>query len=261
MSLSTAQAQRAIFLAAVCNQTYAQFSNHDGSFVLPINYTLYDTIEARSFIGIWERFGFILQSEEEIIIAFRGTSSAPNWIADAIASQRKFKYLKESTDTHIGFTGIYSSARKQIKSALKRLSEDKALFITGHSLGAALAILCAVDVAANTSRNPFLFTYGSPRVGDPAFSKTFKQYVPDSYRFANRFDPVTYAPPSIYKLPKRDKSYYYSHVPAMIPLDFLKGSVSGNHVIGSYYAELAKLDIKFSEQLQAANPGLCPSSS
>ncbi|MEK3734431.1 MULTISPECIES: lipase family protein [Paenibacillus] len=258
MKLNTAQTQRAIFLAAVCGQTYMQFSNQDGRFVLPANYTLFDTIEAQSLIGIWERFGYIIQSDQEIIIAFRGTSSAPNWIADVIASQRKFKYVQENVLTHAGFTGIYNSARKQIKSALRRLSKDKALFITGHSLGAALAVLCAVDVAANTARVPVLFTYGSPRIGDPAFAQAFKRYVPNSYRIASTFDPVTYAPPSIYKLPKRDKAYYYSHVPTLIPLDFLKGSISGNHVIGSYYAELAKLDPQFSEKLREANPGLCP---
>ncbi|GJM71723.1 hypothetical protein HMSSN036_39390 [Paenibacillus macerans] len=88
MELNGAEVRRGLFLAAVCSQTYAQFSNEDGSFVLPPGYSLFDTIEAKSFIGVWERFGFILQSPEEIVIAFRGTSSTTNWIADAIASQK-----------------------------------------------------------------------------------------------------------------------------------------------------------------------------
>lgn len=97
MELNAAQVQRALFLAAVCSQTYAQFSNEDGSFVLPPGYSLFDTIEAKSFIGVWERFGFILHSPEEIVIAFRGTSSTTNWIADAIASQKSCGYIKESS--------------------------------------------------------------------------------------------------------------------------------------------------------------------
>ena len=76
------------FLGAICGQTYTQFSNTDGSFVLPLNYSLYDTIEANSLISVSERFGFILESPDEIIIAFRGTSSTTNWISDAIASQK-----------------------------------------------------------------------------------------------------------------------------------------------------------------------------
>jgi len=42
------QEQWAIFLAAICGQTYTQFSNMDG----------------------WERFGFILESSQEILLPF-----------------------------------------------------------------------------------------------------------------------------------------------------------------------------------------------
>lgn len=251
--------KRAIFLAAICGQTYVQFENADGSFVVPARYSLHDTIEARSIIGVWERFGFILESAQEIIIAFRGTSSTTNWIADIIASQKKFKYIKEDCLTHRGFTNIYASARGQIISALAKLSSDKTLYITGHSLGAALATLCAVDMAANTSfRCPLLFTFGSPRVGDPAFAKAFAKYVPNSYRTANLFDVVTHAPPSVYKLPKREKRYYYSHVRTLSSRQFQNGSLGANHVISSYFAELSKLQPQFTEQLCSANPGFCP---
>lgn len=134
MGMTKDQVQRAIFMAAVCSETYTQFMNPDGSFVLPSAYTLYDTIEAKSLNRIWEPFGFIIQSDTEIIVAFRGTSSTTNWIDDAMASQIPFKYIKESCLTHRGFTNIYASARKQVLSALSKLSSDKALFITGHSL-------------------------------------------------------------------------------------------------------------------------------
>lgn len=258
MELNSAEVQRALFLAAVCSQTYAQFANQDGSFILPANYSLYDTLEAKSLIGVWERFGFILESANEIVIAFRGTSSATNWIADAIASQKNFKFIKEACLTHRGFTGIYSSARRQLLSALDRLPADKTLYLTGHSLGGALATLCAVDIAANTARSPILFTYGSPRAGDPDFAKALAKYVPNSYRIANLFDVVTHAPPYVYKLPKREQVYYYSHVPASSLLNFQNGSLSSNHIIGSYFAELAKREPEFAARLSAANPGFCP---
>lgn len=259
MGKNHAQEQRAIFLAAICGQTYEQYSNKDGSFVVPLNYSVVDTIEARSLINIWERFGFILESPEEIIIAFRGTSSTTNWISDAIASQKNFKYIKETCLTHRGFTDIYSSARGQIFSALTMLSPEKTLYITGHSLGAALATLCAIDIAANTGYNsPYLFTYGSPRVGDPAFTSVFSKYVRNSCRTANLLDIVTHAPPPIYKLPKREKKYYYSHVHTSSPLPFQNGSLGANHIIGSYFAELSKLEPQYTQLLCSANPGLCP---
>lgn len=56
MGTKNDQEQRAIFLAAICGQTYAQFSNKEGSFVVPLDYQIVDTIEARSISEVWERF-------------------------------------------------------------------------------------------------------------------------------------------------------------------------------------------------------------
>ncbi|MGG6311474.1 lipase family protein [Paenibacillus macerans] len=257
MQLDTAQIQRALLLAAICSQTYEQFANPDGSFVLPDSYSLYDTIEAKSLVGLWERFGFILHSPDEIVVAFRGTSSTTNWIADVIATQQKFKWSKEACLTHRGFTGIYASARRQVMSALRRLPENKTLYVTGHSLGGALATLCALDIAANTERVPVLFTFGSPRTGDPDFAKACANHVPNSYRIANVFDVVTHAPPHLFKLPNQEKTYYYSHVAMACPLDFPSMSLSSNHGIGSYFAQLGRLESDFAAQL-AAHPGFCP---
>lgn len=253
------QEQRAIFLAAICGQTYAQFSNTDGSFVVPLDYQIVDTIEARSISEVWERFGFILESPQEIIVAFRGTSSMTDWMSNVMASQERFKYIKEDTLTHRGFTNIYSSARDGIISTLAKLSPDKTLYITGHSLGGALATLCAIDLAANTSHtSPNLFTYGSPRVGDPDFTNVFKQYVRKSSRYANLFDVVTYAPPHVYKLPKRETKCYYSHVHTFLSLSFQNGSASANHMISYYFTELSKVQPQYAEQLCLTNPGFCP---
>ncbi len=251
--------KRAIYLAAVCGQTYAQFNNSDGSFVIPMDFSVTHTIQAKSILKVWEVFGFIIESPHEIIIAFRGTSSTTNWISDAIASQMKFKYIKEDCLTHRGFTHIYSSARDGIRSALTNLSPDKTLYITGHSLGAALATLCAIDLAANTAfSSPILYTFGSPRVGDPAFRNAFANYIHNSYRIANQFDIVTFAPPSIYKLPRREKKYYYSHVRALNPLSFQNGTIGLNHVISSYFDDLSQLEPEFTDRLCSNNPGFCP---
>ncbi|GGG88674.1 lipase family protein [Paenibacillus radicis (ex Gao et al. 2016)] len=260
MTNNAVQEQWAIFLAAICEQTYAQYTNNDGFFVVPSNYSLVDTIHAQSISHVWERFGFILESENDIIIAFRGTSSTNDWIADVLASQIKFPYLpEEDCLTHHGFTEIYSSAREQVVACLGDLSPDKNLYITGHSLGAALSTLCAVDVAANTNHTaPQLFTYGSPRVGDPEFATVFTTYVPNSYRLANLYDIVTYAPPAVYKLPMQEKKYYYSHVPTLVSLSFQHGSIKANHMVGSYFAELSKLQPIFTAELCTANPGFCP---
>jgi triacylglycerol lipase len=252
----------AIFLAAVCNQTYAQFSHPDGQFVVPEFYEVVATFNAKSITGHTERFGFILQSEDRIIVAFRGTSSTTDWISDAIARQGKYKCVLGAGKSHIGISDIYYSARGQILTALDTLCARKSLMITGHSLGGALASLCAVDVAVNSAFSlPSVYNYGSPRVGDPTFVKAYSGKVDQSFRIHNRFDIVPLLPPHVYKLPKRETTYYYMHVQDEVPLQFHKGSISANHIVSSYFAELAKRDLPYTKVLRERNPGFCPATS
>lgn len=249
----------AIFLAAVCSQAYAQYSHPDGQFVVPEFYEVVASFNAKSVTGHSERFGFILQSEDRIIVAFRGTSSATDWISDAIARQGKYKCVQGAGKSHLGISNIYYSAREQILTALATLSARKSLMITGHSLGGALATLCAVDMAVNSAFSlPSVYSYGSPRVGDPTFVKVYSGKVDQSFRIFNRYDIVPRLPPHVYKLPNREKTYHYMHVRDEAPLQFHNGSVSNNHVIGSYFAELAKLDRPYTRVLRERNPGLCP---
>ena len=55
--------------------------------------------------------------------------------------------------------------------------------------------LLALDVAANTNfKNPTVYTYASPRTGDPSFASTYNQVVKNSFRIANRLDLVPKLP-------------------------------------------------------------------
>lgn len=83
----------------------------------------------------------------------------------------------------------------RVVEALAELVQEgavTALWITGHSLGAALATLLAVDVAANSGfATPAVYTFASPRVGDKFFVRTYDGLVKTSWRIANRNDVVT----------------------------------------------------------------------
>ena len=60
--------------------------------------------------------------------------------------------------------------------AVARLSRDQTtrLFLTGHSLGGALAVLAGAVLQFETNRSVTgVYTYGQPRVGDPDFSAAF----------------------------------------------------------------------------------------
>ncbi|TFE23546.1 lipase family protein [Cohnella luojiensis] len=249
----------AIFLASACSQTYAHYNDPNEKFVIPATYELVTDFHAKSLTGISEKFGFIIQSNTHAIVAFRGTSSTTDGVSDARASQTRFKCMRNAGQTHRGFSDIYYSARESILDALEKLSTNKAVYITGHSLGGALATLCALDVVNNSAfRPPVVYTFGSPRVGDYQFAKSYESKIDESYRVHNRFDVVTHLPPQTFKLPKDDKTYDYEHVRTSEALAFHNGSILANHAIGSYYSVLAKRDPLFAEELNRGSPGFCP---
>ncbi|MEK8127930.1 lipase family protein [Paenibacillus filicis] len=259
MSSSPFDTRNAIFLAAVCGQTYSQFDNQDGTFVLPHGYRLIASFKASSFMGSEAWFGFITESADRIIIAFRGTNTRPEWISNSIARQTPYPFLSDSGLVHSGFLDIYRTARKSILSALRKLPEDRKLFITGHSLGGALATLCAVDVAANSKfKSPVVYTYASPRVGNPKFAMRFNNLLSGRHRIYNNNDLVPGLPPLVYRSPKTDRTYFYVHVKKGFELSFQNGSVSANHSLPSYFDQLAKLNPAYTREMCSRNPGFCP---
>ncbi|KAI3914920.1 hypothetical protein MKX01_018089 [Papaver californicum] len=76
------------------------------------------------------------------------------------------------------------SARTQVLSKIKRLAtmykdEIVSVILTGHSLGASLAILCAFDLVENgLSKVPVTaIVFGSPQIGDKAFTDRIMKFT------------------------------------------------------------------------------------
>ncbi len=249
----------ALFLAGVCGQTYVQFNNKNGLFLVPDGYRLIGDFTAKGVDNSEERFGFLLESERASVLAFRGSGSAVDWVADFIAQQTAYRPVKNAGLTHKGFTDIYMSSRDQILALVAQHPADKPLFVTGHSLGGALATLCAVDLAVNSAcREPIVYTFGAPRVGDPTFVQKYNATVGSHWRFQNEFDIVPHLPTLVYESPKTKKTYYYMHVKGEVRRRFRMGSISGNHILTSYFADLAQEEPAFASAICAGPPGWCP---
>jgi predicted lipase len=156
----------AIFLAAMSYQAYPFFL--EGKLVLPKGFKLLSVIHGFANVENPEelQFGFIAESENQIIITFRGYASYP---ADLLASydilQIPYPFVRNAGRTSRGFTCVYRSTRISIFRQLHKLPTAKRLFITGHNYGGALATLAGLDIAVNTKfKHPIVYTYGSPRV-------------------------------------------------------------------------------------------------
>ena len=223
----------AIFLAKVCIQAYNQFDN-PSQFAIPQGYQPIKNIEAKA-LGKTELFGFIIESPEDIVVAFRGTDSDSDIIADLEFLQVLFFLVPDAGKTHAGFTFIYFTCHNQLIDTLHELPADKTLYITGHSLGAALATLNALDVSANTDfKQIVMCNFASPRVGNPDFVGKYNSRLTNSVRFVNVYDVIPMLPPEKFTIPFTQRVIYNMHVQKEFPFAVQTGSLRGNHSLQTY---------------------------
>uniref|UniRef100_A0AC34RLW5 Fungal lipase-like domain-containing protein n=1 Tax=Panagrolaimus sp. JU765 TaxID=591449 RepID=A0AC34RLW5_9BILA len=77
---------------------------------------------------------------------------------------------------------------------------DYSVWITGHSLGAALASVAAAKIAFLNYFPPekmLLMTFGQPRTGTIQYAKFVDSKIPNAYRVVHRYDWVPQMPPEI----------------------------------------------------------------
>ncbi|MDF1734578.1 MAG: lipase family protein [Minwuia sp.] len=129
-----------------------------------------------------------------IVLVFRGTQQVRDWLTNLNVTERAPVLSRDGTsrlgEMHGGFHAAFMSVRDQINPILmkhKRLP----LFITGHSLGGALAVIATWYCHGETLAA--CYTFGAPRVGDDALESRFRTPI---YRVVNGADPVPNVPPS-----------------------------------------------------------------
>jgi hypothetical protein len=153
-------------------------------------------------------YGFLASSGAgELVAVIRGTDTLLEWLHD-------FSFLFVPNPIHAGggltedgFTAIYRSLRAgadpnspaAISAITTLVGADgiSSVTITGHSLGAAIATLLALDVGLNSGiggQATTSYTFASPKVGELFFHHTYDSVVPDTYRIYNRPDLVPQAP-------------------------------------------------------------------
>ncbi|NJK38377.1 MAG: hypothetical protein HC825_01470 [Oscillatoriales cyanobacterium RM1_1_9] len=146
-------------------------------------------------------WGFVLSSPQANMIIFRGTQQTNEWLQNLLAVQVEPTVDRYPFDfegkVHRGFANLYAEVADQVIVAAQQLNPAIPCYVSGHSLGASLATLAALDIANRVpalKNQVQLYTYASPRVGDPTFASAHSQLVPNSYRVVNLGDAIPLVP-------------------------------------------------------------------
>jgi hypothetical protein len=125
------------------------------------------------------------------VLAFRGTEISKRQDLKIDAQAMRVSVLDGRI--HVGFRNAYESVAKEIEKSVLKF-KDIPLYITGHSLGAALATVATQRLEHHLKIREMIaasYTFGSPRVGDSHYDIEFKSPI---YRVVNTTDIVTVIP-------------------------------------------------------------------
>ena len=156
--------------------------------------------------GWWRLF---MHVTGEIVVGFRGTqpSSLKNWIEDLKSAEHVAYPFSGCSGcrTAKGFTESYAALRGDILNHLDALGgKSHPVTVTGHSLGAAMAGVCAFDLKQQGFTVNPVYTFGQPRVGDSTFFNAFQQSFPSGSYFR-----VTHYKDIVPHLPFTIMSYHH----------------------------------------------------
>lgn len=170
--------------------------------------------DVTGFVGVNE-------IQREIVVCFRGTNSVENFIVDLQFFKLDFDYPgavgarivraprgaratggrrhdARARPQHKGFYTAYEEVSAHVQhavAALHRRYPTFRVFVTGHSLGGALATIAALDLSKRMPQVPVQhYTFGEPRVGNDKFAAYFNHSVANSMRHVHWHDWVAHLP-------------------------------------------------------------------
>ncbi|KAI9058382.1 alpha/beta-hydrolase [Trametes sanguinea] len=151
------------------------------------------------FVGYWPQ-------QNSVVVAHEGTDPLKfesdltdiNFFLDDLDTSL-FPGMTSAIQVHNGFAAEHAKTASTILTEVKRLISQKGakqVITIGHSLGGALAELDSLffTLQLPSSIHVKAVTYGTPRVGNPAWAQMIDSKVPDFVRINNEKDLIPIVP-------------------------------------------------------------------
>jgi hypothetical protein len=198
-------ARNALFLARACELAYHAEPEGSARFRTELE------LEAQ-LISVDNTQVYAGQSDQSVVVAFRG-SEAPttldglkDWL---LTNANNYLILPEGrAGTDFAAAGVGARFHRGFLEALEKVWEplfavvdralttkERPLWITGHSLGGALALLAAWRFQRNFIEVHEVVTFGAPMIGNDAAAKAFERVFPAKiFRYVDLEDAVPHLP-------------------------------------------------------------------
>jgi len=219
---------------------------------------------------IFDTNGVVMSNDRIVIVAFRGTEINAGWakfIADLVHTDLNRDMVSlpsfgNGAKVHEGFWAAFDQVRSDVLDEVQEQgSAGQKVWVTGHSLGGAQALL-----AASTLRNEGipvqgLYTYGSPRVGNETFNASFG--IGNTQRYVYALDIVPMMPDDIlrgYRHVGRTNNFEVPFLPFAGPYDsVLKLNSQEVKGLGNFDDhDLARYEAALFHHLSAGEQGKVP---
>jgi pimeloyl-ACP methyl ester carboxylesterase len=157
--------------------------------------------------------GFVCQADAATIIVFAGTD--PGVVKTVLTDGET---IPDAAGMHPGFVRALDAVWEQLRNVLPAGDRGR-LFVAGHSLGAALAVLAAFRLheLAHIEAD-HVYTFGLPRVGGESFRDRYESVLgAQTFRLVNGDDPVPAVPPPLLKFRHVGRSLFCPHAGTFEP--------------------------------------------
>lgn len=212
-----------------------------------------------------------VRDDDFAVLAFRGTVTLQEWEVDLNASLRTKTDFK-GVRLHSGFWNAFAGARTEIETAVAaHVPPDLPLYLTGHSLGGALALIAAAVLERDNLAA--CYTFGCPRVATRDFDADVKC---PHYRIVNSWDLVPGVPATflgyshsgdprlltphrgMIEILRRDRSplarFFVDVLSIMMVLIYRRWLVIDDHMIWNYRQRLEQVAVARNPEKRSMTP-------